>query len=110
MTTDTKVPLPENVEEAFAQLWRPGVENAERTVRAHIAAQAERITTLNVENNLLAGSLAVVDVKLAELKAENKRLREALQKAVECYGKPGGPWNVLSEPGSWIARAKEALK
>lgn len=35
---------------------------------------------------------------------------EALAEAVERYGKPGGPWNVPSEPGSWIAKAKAALK
>ena len=34
---------------------------------------------------------------------------KALEKAVEEYGKPGGPWNVPSEPGSWIALAKAAL-
>ena len=37
-------------------------------------------------------------------------LRTALNDAVEKYGKPGGPWNVPSEPGSWIANAKSALK
>ena len=34
---------------------------------------------------------------------------KALEKAVEDYGKPGGPWNVPFEPGSWIALAKAAL-
>lgn len=34
---------------------------------------------------------------------------KALEKAVEEYGKPGGPWNVPSEPGSWITLAKAAL-
>ena len=34
---------------------------------------------------------------------------KALEKAVEEYGKSGGPWNVPSEPGSWIALAKAAL-
>lgn len=24
-------------------------------------------------------------------------------------GKPGGPWNVPSEPGTWIDMAKQAL-
>lgn len=35
---------------------------------------------------------------------------EALAEAVELYGKPGGPWNVPGEPGSWIAKATAALK
>lgn len=37
-------------------------------------------------------------------------MREALAEAVEKYGKPGGPWNVPGEAGSWIAKAKAALK
>ena len=34
----------------------------------------------------------------------------ALEKAVADYGKPGGPWNVPSEPGTWLEMAKNALK
>lgn len=37
------------------------------------------------------------------------KLRAALQKAVDDYGKPGGPWNVPSEPGTWLQMAKDAL-
>ena len=33
----------------------------------------------------------------------------ALVKAVKDYGKPGGPWNVPSEPGTWIHSATSAL-
>lgn len=36
-------------------------------------------------------------------------LVEALEKAVSDYGKPGGPWNVPDEPGTWLAMAKAAL-
>ena len=36
-------------------------------------------------------------------------IRAALQKAVDDYGKPGGPWNVPDEPGTWLRMAKEAL-
>lgn len=36
-------------------------------------------------------------------------LREVLQLAVDLYGKEGGPWNVPSSKGSWIAQAKEVL-
>ena len=38
------------------------------------------------------------------------KLAAALQEAVATYGKPGGPWNVPSDPGGWIARAEAALK
>lgn len=41
--------------------------------------------------------------------AETARLRAILEKAVALYGQPGGPWNVPSEPGTWLAMAKEAL-
>jgi len=37
-------------------------------------------------------------------------LTDALQKAVDQYGHPGGPWNVPSEPGTWIGEAKHALE
>lgn len=36
-------------------------------------------------------------------------LYQALEKAVESYGKPGGPWNCLDEPGTWLAIAQAAL-
>ena len=39
-----------------------------------------------------------------------RQMRAALEKAVADYGKPGGPWNVPREPGTWIAMAKAALK
>lgn len=41
--------------------------------------------------------------------AEIARLRAALQKAVDDYGKPGGPWNVPREPGTWLQMATDAL-
>lgn len=42
--------------------------------------------------------------------AERVRVLErALRKAIDDYGKPGGPWNVPSEPGTWIELAKTAL-
>jgi hypothetical protein len=37
-------------------------------------------------------------------------LEAALSRAVDAYGKPGGPWNVPSEPGSWIDQARQALR
>lgn len=39
-----------------------------------------------------------------------KMMYDALSEAVELYGKPGGPWNVPSAPGSWIEKAKAALR
>ena len=44
-----------------------------------------------------------------EMENAKKALYAALKKAVDDYGKEGGPWNVPDEPGTWIAMAKEAL-
>lgn len=46
----------------------------------------------------------------AMLDAAAPDLYAALDKAVKDYGNPGGPWNVPSEPGTWIQMAKAALK
>ena len=45
----------------------------------------------------------------ARLIAAAPDLAEALQEAVDQYGKPGGPWNVPSDPGGWLERARAAL-
>ena len=45
----------------------------------------------------------------ARLIAAAPDLLAALEKAVGHYGKPGGPWNVPSEPGTWIADARAAI-
>jgi hypothetical protein len=34
---------------------------------------------------------------------------EALKSAIELYGKPGGPWNVPSDPGGWLDMARKAV-
>jgi hypothetical protein len=45
----------------------------------------------------------------AHLIAAAPELYAALEKAVADYGKPGGPWNIPSEPGAWINMAQKAL-
>jgi len=37
-------------------------------------------------------------------------LLEQLKETIEAYGKPGGPWNVPSEPGEWITNARKIVK
>lgn len=41
---------------------------------------------------------------------ERNVLLAALKEAAASYGKPGGPWNVPSDPGGWISRAREAIE
>ena len=45
----------------------------------------------------------------ATLIAAAPDMYEALEAAILEYGKPGGPWNVPSSPGTWIDKAKAAL-
>lgn len=54
-------------------------------------------------------STVAEDEANARLIAAAPLLLKALQEAVAQYGKPGGPWNVPSDPGGWISRAKDAL-
>lgn len=46
----------------------------------------------------------------AQLMAAAPRMLKALKKAIKDYGKPGGPWNVPNEPGTWIALAHAAIQ
>ena len=36
-------------------------------------------------------------------------LLAVVEEAIERYGKPGGPWNVPSDPGGWMDRAQTAV-
>jgi len=45
-----------------------------------------------------------------QLIAAAPRMFKALKKAIKDYGKPGGPWNVPNEPGTWIALAHAAIQ
>lgn len=49
-------------------------------------------------------------VQRARLIAAAPDLLAALEKAVADYGREGGPWNVPTEPGTWIDMAKTAIR
>lgn len=63
------------------------------------------ISVNNDNQALSAGEIEAIARKVQAL----PKLFAALEKAVAQYGKPGGPWNVPSEPGTWIAEAKAAI-
>lgn len=36
-------------------------------------------------------------------------LLAVVEEAIRLYGRPGGPWNVPSDPGGWMDRAQAAV-
>ena len=62
-----------------------------------------------MRNRTMEDYLERVHAENERLLASNKAMRHALEKAVHDYGQPGGPWNVPSEPGTWLHMAKQAL-
>lgn len=60
-------------------------------------------------HEVLGGETVETLTAAAKLAASAPALRAALQEAVDTYGKPGGPWNVPSDPGGWLDRARKAL-
>ena len=46
----------------------------------------------------------------AYLFTASKDLLAVVEETIALYGKPGGPWNIPSDPGGWLARAQAAVK
>lgn len=61
----------------------------------------EQVCTLNQRHPEYAAN--------ARLIAAAPCMMKALEEAVALYGKPGGPWNVPSDPGGWLERSRAAL-
>ena len=61
------------------------------------------------ESIALLGSHSTKRFTNANLIAAAPDMYEALEMAILEYGKPGGPWNVPSESGTWINKAKAAI-
>ena len=62
-----------------------------------------------MRNRTMEDYLERVHAENERLRASNRIMSLALEKAVADYGQPGGPWNVPSEPGTWLHMAKQAL-
>jgi len=62
------------------------------------------------EENQCVTDESMPDDNDADLIAAAPDLLAALEKAVENYGEPGGPWNVPSDPGGWLDMARQAIK
>ena len=43
------------------------------------------------------------------LLARVAELESVLSETVALYGKPGGPWNITSDPAGWLERARAAI-
>ncbi|MES2904913.1 MAG: hypothetical protein V4696_12065 [Pseudomonadota bacterium] len=87
-------------------------ENPRLALRFKVAAH-HRGGALRIEDEAgkLLGHVEQVDWQdeTANLWAASGDLYGALKQAVETYGKPGGPWNVPSDPGGWLDRSRDAL-
>ena len=44
-----------------------------------------------------------------ELLAQRDDLLAMLSETVALYGQTGGPWNIPSDPGGWLERARSAI-
>lgn len=103
--------LLEKIEDCSSDLWDVEVSDLDGSECAvlNVARAKESIIEYAKsyhQRKLIALVSFVAD---ANLYAAAPDMYKALEKAVEEYGTSGGPWNVPSEPGSWIALAKAAL-
>ena len=73
-------------------------------------AQARRLYLhRQAGGSIKARDMGLIVEDMEKMDEERTKLRAALEKAVKLYGKPGGPWNVPSEPGAWLRMAKDTL-
>jgi len=67
------------------------------------------VTQAKSDTSVYRLDVAAIDCADARLIAAAPELLDALQEAVSQYGKQGGPWNVPSDPGGWLERARAAI-
>lgn len=61
------------------------------------------------DGSTLSTLIALKNYLLIDTEETARNLRAVLLQAVNQYGKEGGPWNVPSDPGGWLTRAKREL-
>lgn len=54
--------------------------------------------------------VCAVDSPQGRLLVAAPALLAVLQEGIAQYGNQGGPWNVPSDPGGWISRARAVVK
>ena len=91
-------PGPWRVMGPYGGITRPGID-------ADLNGSKRSIIICGTEED----ERGIVGISNAFLIAAAPDMYAALVKAVADYGKPGGPWNVPSEPGTWIHSATSAL-
>ena len=89
----------------------PGIVE-ERIDRIEELVMAITVTVRYCQEILDKAGLPKRDMRLriSQLVHQRDALLSALKKAVSDYGKPGGPWNVPGEAGTWISMAKDAIE
>ena len=76
--------------------------------------QGRELDWRDVTDHILWHDVCTIDEGWEEAElfvtANLPKLIGALSEAVSQYGKGGGPWNVPSDPGGWLDRARTALE
>lgn len=68
------------------------------------------VDDLSQENDELERKIETLESQI-KLKIDRiAELESILRETVELYGKPGGPWNIPSDQGGWIEKARKVLE
>lgn len=77
---------------------------------AEIARLTDAIATLRELRDYDGKLIASQKYELSRRDEALRIAEEALSETVAAYGNQGGPWNVPSNPGGWLSRARAALE